>query len=144
MQEAKEDAIEKIEKIESSIEDPEQRFEYGQHGFRGDGKKLRRIAFRVGLFIGQRSKLRGTYGIMISGGHREKDINGILIIEPGGGQYDEAWVEMLELFVNSVDIIFSVKNMNEIQLKGFPYGINGLMEQQIPQLDHFSKAESLD
>ena len=79
-----------------------------------------------------RSKIRGTYGIMISGGYRQKDINGILIIEPGGGVFDDAWVEMLELFVNSVDIIFSVKNMNEIQLKGFPYGINGLMAQQIP------------
>ena len=97
-----------------NIEDPEQRFEYGPHGFRGEGKKLRRIAFRVGLFLGQRSKLRGTYGVMITGGHRDKDINGVYIIEPGGGHFDDNWVEMLELFCNSVDIIFSMKNMNEL------------------------------
>ena len=51
---------------------------------------------------------------MISGGHRDKDINGVYIIEPGGGHFDDNWVEMLELFCNSVDIIFSMKNMNEL------------------------------
>ena len=73
---------------------------------------MRRVAFRIGLFIAQRSKIRGTYGIYVSGGHRDKSINGILVIEPGGGRFDEAWVEMMEIFVNSVDIVFSMKNMN--------------------------------
>ena len=75
--EARVDALEKIEKCEKEYPDPEVRLEYGVNGFRDVADKLERIAFRVGLFVAIRAKMKGTFGIMVTGGHREKEINGI-------------------------------------------------------------------
>ena len=78
------DALERIEKAEEEYKDPEERLEYGVNGFRDVAEKLERAAFRVGLYTAIKAKMRGTYGIMISGGHREKEVNGVMIVEPTG------------------------------------------------------------
>ena len=59
---------------------------------------------------------------MVSGGYREESINGVKIIEPDGNNLHESWHELAELIVNSADIQFSLKNVNELTVKHFPFG----------------------
>ena len=124
--------LEKVDEYEKSFEDPQKTIPYGEHGFRDEAKNLDRLAFRVGLFTGIRSRVKGTYGIMVSGGHREHEINGVKIIEPDGRNLDKEWREMAEIFMNTCDIEFSLKNLNELTIKQFPLGINIFEVQQVP------------
>ena len=137
-------AIEKILEAERDYNHLTKRVEYGLNGFRENASCLERIAFRVGLYVAIRAKMKGTYGIMITGGHRDVNINGIKIIEPDGSNLPTEQHEMCDLFVNTVDIAFSVKNLNELTMKHWPMGQNLFAANQVPQLDFNSFAENLD
>lgn len=99
-EEAKEEAIlqgqlraQVISRILESEKDfpiPHQ-IEYGNAGFLDSEEVMLRVAFRVGLVTAMRAKLKGTYGVMISGGHRVSSINGVKIIEPDGGSLEHSW-----------------------------------------------------
>ena len=112
--------FERIETIEKEMEEPP-RIEFTSVGFRGVAETLDRVAFRAGLVASMRAKLKGTMGVMVSGGYREESINGVKFIEPDGQNLDPSWHEIAELVVNSMDVKFSLKNLNELAIKGFPF-----------------------
>ena len=108
------------------------RVEISSIGFRGVAETLDRVAFRAGLVASLRAKLKGTMGVMVSGGYREESINGVKIIEPDGNNLHESWHELAELVVNSGDIRFSLKNVNELTVKSFPFGQDFFNIQEVP------------
>ena len=69
---------------------------------------------------------------MITASHNRHEDNGIKIFEPDGKILGAEWELLAEMLVNSVDLIWSMKNLNELTLKGFPTQTNLFSVQAIP------------
>ena len=79
-----------------------------------------------------RAKSLGTCGIMITASHNHHEDNGVKIFEPDGKLLSAEWELLAEMVVNSVDLVWSMKNINELTLKGFPTMSNLFGVQTIP------------
>ena len=69
---------------------------------------------------------------MITASHNHHEDNGIKIFEPDGKILSAEWELLAEMLVNSVDLPWSMKNLNELTLKGFPTMTNLFSVQAIP------------
>ena len=69
---------------------------------------------------------------MITASHNHHEDNGIKIYEPDGKLLSAEWELLAEMVVNSVDLRWSMKNINELTLKGFPCSANLFGVQAIP------------
>ena len=101
-----------------------------------------RAAFRLGLLVAMRAKSLGTCGIMITASHNHHEDNGIKIFEPDGKLLSAEWELLAEMITNSVDLIWSMKNINELTLKGFPTMSNLFGTEPIPE--PLPKAQTLE
>ena len=130
--ESREQALAAITTADESYLDPEEHIAAGTGGFRSHHSKFKRVAFRLGLLVGMRAKSLGHCGIMITASHNQHEDNGIKIFEPDGKILGAEWELLAEMLVNSVDLIWSMKNLNELTLKGFPTQTNLFSVQAIP------------
>ena len=89
-----------------------------------------------------RAKSLGTCGIMITASHNHHEDNGIKIFEPDGKLLSAEWELLAEMIINSVDLIWSMKNINELTLKGFPTMSNLFGVEPIPP--PLPKAQTLE
>ena len=71
-----------------------------------------------------RAKTKGTCGIMITASHNPHYDNGIKLIDGDAGFLNADWELLSEMIVNSVDLEWSMKNLNELQIRGFPMQVN--------------------
>ena len=84
----------------------------------------------------------GTMGVMVTASHNHHADNGVKIIEPNGDMLVQDWELIAELIINSEDIVKSLKNFNQLQIKGFPMRVDVFGSQAIPEPDQ--KAETLE
>lgn len=61
---------------------------------------------------------------MIGSGPEDRQFNCAKIIQLDGNPLDRTWQETVELALNSLDVVGTMKNYNELAFKGFPFGFN--------------------
>ena len=125
-------ALEAINKIDGELPELEQPAVYGTAGIRDFPEKLKRVAYRLGLLVAMRSKTQGTCGIMVTASHNPPEENGIKLVDKDGGFFNADWEQLAEMLVNSPDLEWSMKNLNELQIRGFPRQVNLFGIQAIP------------
>ena len=57
---------------------------------------------------------------MITASHNPPEDNGIKLVDSEGGFFNTDWEKLAEMLVNSLDLEWSMKNLNELQIRGFP------------------------
>ena len=122
-----------IEEVEKDIHIPELPLKYGTAGFRGKADTLERAAFRVGLFVAIRAKIKGVCGVMITASHNGPEDNGVKIVEKDGSMLDPEWEEWAEFIVNSEDVKTTLLNLNELFIKGLPLGFDAFELLPLPK-----------
>ena len=113
-----------VENADSGFPDPEEHVANGTGGFRTHASKMPRVAFRLALVVGMRAKSAGTCGIMVTASHNHHEDNGIKIVGAGGGFFNADWELLAEMILNSIDLQWSMKNLSELALRGFPTQVN--------------------
>ncbi len=116
--------IEAINTAEEATPALEEHMEHGTAGFRGHNSIMPRVALRAALLIAMRAKSTGTCGIMVTASHNHHEDNGVKIIDFEGKPLLGDWELIAEMLINSVDIIWSIKNLNQLTIKGFPTDAN--------------------
>ena len=107
-------ALETIERCDTQYEDPGEHVYFGTAGFRDHHTKVQRTAFRLALLIAMRCKTQGTCGVMVTASQYHHEDNGIKLIDKGGNFLNPDWELLSEMIVNSVDLEWSMKNLNEL------------------------------
>ena len=79
-----------------------------------------KACFRIALVVAMRAKTKGTMGIMVTGSATLHEENGVKIIDPDGSSLPYDWELIADKIINSLDIRFSMNNLNEMTIKGFP------------------------
>lgn len=69
---------------------------------------------------------------MIGSGTVDRQFNCVKIIQLDGNPIDKTWEETIELALNSLDVVGTMKNYNEFAYKGFPFGFNMFDYQPLP------------
>ena len=103
---------------------------------------MKRVSFRSGLLIAMRAKSTGTCGIMVTASHNHHEDNGIKIIDVNGKPLIGDWELIAEMLINSSDLIWSIKNLNQLTIRGFPTDTNLFGVQAIP--DPHQRAQTLE
>lgn len=122
-----------ISEVEADLPIPEKPLKYGTAGFRGRADTLERCAFRVGIFVAFRAKITGVCGVMITASHNGPEDNGVKIVEKDGSMLDPNWEEWAEFIVNSEDIKNTLLNLNELTIKGLPFGFDVFELNPLPK-----------
>ena len=104
--------MEAVLEQDAKYPDPEKHLGYGTAGFRAHSSLLERAAYRVGLVVGMRAKVKGTCGVMVTASHNQHEDNGVKIIEPDGSMLVQDWELIAEMIINSQDLESSLKNIN--------------------------------
>ena len=112
--------MEAINKQEQETEELKKYMPVTHVGFYAPADELNRLVFRASLVAAMRAKVEGFVGVMITASSRKNDINGIKLLDKDGKAWTGHWMFVLELIVNTVDIESSLRNMNEVSIRGFP------------------------
>ena len=67
-----------------------------------------------------RAKTDGVVALLVTASSRTDRYNGLKLIDKDGSPWSADWELICEMVVNSVDLDFSLKNLNEITIRGFP------------------------
>ena len=132
LQQSREQVLSAIEAEDRQYEELENHIGYGSGGFQGHSDVMKKVCFRVGLIVAMRAKSVGTCGIMVTGSHLPPEMNGVKLIEPDGRPLVNDWELISEMIVNSKDLDYSLKNLNQLTIKGFPTMTNLFGVSAIP------------
>ena len=89
-------------------------------GFYAEADKLERLVYRASLVAAMRAKSEGVVGVMITASSRKNDMNGLKLIDGDGNLWSGHWMNVVELIVNTVDLDYSIRNLGEASIRGFP------------------------
>ena len=129
----KQNCLNAIDAKDPTYPELEEHLAYGTAGFRGRVDQMHKVCFRIALVVAMRAKTKGTIGIMVTGSATKYTENGVKIIDVGGGFLPHDWELIADTIVNSCDIRFSMKNLNEIAVRGFPDVVDFFGVTAIPE-----------
>ena len=92
---------------------------YGTAGFRMEGRKLSRVAFRCGVLAALRSKcLAGeATGLVVTASHNPVRDNGVKLIDTDGGMLHMSWEKHAEAVVGAhtkEDLVSALRNLWQV------------------------------
>mmetsp|Transcript_22783 Transcript_22783/g.28205 ORF Transcript_22783/g.28205 Transcript_22783/m.28205 type:complete len:87 (-) Transcript_22783:57-317(-) len=67
-----------------------------------------------------RAKSDGVVALLVTASSKTEEYNGLKLIDSDGSAWNGDWELICEMIVNSVDLEFSLKNLNEVTIRGFP------------------------
>jgi len=120
-------------KMEEETEPLEKYMPMSHVGFYDLAANLDRLVFRASLVAAMRSKSDGIVGVMITASSRKDDMNGIKLVDKDGNPWTGHWKFVVELLVNTIDLEHSLRNMNEVTIRGYPtfsdmFGVDAIAE----------------